>query len=172
MLRENELESVRIVNRPFFVLSVIFIVLLLVSICAVSIMVLNQLKAPRPSTQQDTQVILSPGGSLSMASLPAAMPANQYTIRLPVILSGSVSVSEQTWKVTKIKLLGYELDGQHYDLATFTRIDGQDTVKAYCINRGWDTPDIGAVYFLNAEGIFVPLHEIDSHPIQRFLEIQ
>jgi hypothetical protein len=90
-----------------------------------------------------------------------------------MILSGSisvsVSVSEQIWKVTKIKILGYELDGQRYDVAIFKRVDSQDTVKAYCMNRGWDTPDIGTEYLLKAGGIFVPLYKSDAHPIQRFL---
>jgi hypothetical protein len=166
MLGENELKSDRIENGPFLILSVIFIVLLLAAICAVSVMLLNQLKEPRPTSQQDIALILIP-----TASLPAAMPANQFSIRLPVILSGSVSVSGQIWKVTKIKSLGYELDGQHYDLATFTRLDSQDTVKAYCMNRGWDIPEVGTEYLLNAEGIFVPLYEPDTHPIQRFLMI-
>jgi hypothetical protein len=64
------------------------------------------------------------------------------------------------------------LDGQHYDLATFTRLDDQNTQKGYCMNRGWDIPAIGAEYLLTAEGIFVPLYEPDANPIQRFLMIQ
>jgi hypothetical protein len=100
------------------------------------------------------------------------MPVNNFPIYLPVILVGSVSVSEQIWKVTNINNLGYELDGQRYDLATFQHIDSQDTAEAYCIDRGLDTPEIGTQYRLNAEGIFVPLDESNADPIQRFLKIQ
>jgi hypothetical protein len=167
MLGENEPKSVRIEKGSVLILSVIFVAVLLVAICALSVMVLNQLKDPRAIAQPDNTVLLIPP-----TLLPAAMPADQFSISLPVILSGSVSVSGQIWKVTKIKKLGYESGGQHYDLATFTRIDGQDIVQGYCINRGWDVPDIGTEYSVNAEGIFVPLYEPDAHPIQRFLMIQ
>jgi len=165
MIRENELESVRNENRRVLILSGLFVAVLLVAICALSVMLLNQLKASYPTNQQDVTSILIP------AALPlAAMPADRFSISLPIILSGSVS--EQIWKVTKIKLLGYELDGQHYDLATFTRIDGQDIAQGYCINRGWDVPDIGTEYLINAEGVFIPINQSDAHPIQGFLKIQ
>ena len=169
MLSKYEPKYARIKNRPISTLGVIFIAVILVSICAWSVKFLIQQKEPRPTLQQDIPVILIP-----TASLPAAMPANHFSIRLPIILSGSrpVSVSEQIWKVTKIKNLGYELGGQRYDLATFKRVDSQDIVKAYCMNRGWDTPDIGTEYLLNAGGIFVPLQESDAHPFQSFLRIR
>lgn len=167
MIRENELESVRNENRRVLILSGLFVAVLLVAICALSVMLLNQLKASYPTNQQDVTSILIPA-----ALPPAAMPANGFLISLPVILSESNSLSEQIWKVTKIKLLGYELDGQHYDLATFTRIDGQDIAQGYCINRGWDVPDIGIEYLINAEGVFIPINQSDAHPIQGFLKIQ
>ena len=163
MLIENELIPARIENRPVLIFSGLFIAVILVAICALSVMLLNELKKPYLAAQQDI-----PKESLSTA-IPAA---NHFSISLPIVLSGSVSVSEQIWKVTKIGLLEYELDGQKYDFATFTRIDDQDTAQGYCINRGWEIPDIGAEYLLNAEGIFVPLYELDTHPIQRFLKIQ
>jgi hypothetical protein len=162
MLSKSEPVSARFENRSVLILSVIFIALLLMAICAVSVMVLNQLKGTRPTPQQ----------AIPAAALPIVMPATHFLISLPVILSESASLSEQIWKVTKIKLLGYELDDQHYDLATFTRIDGQETVQGYCINRGWDIPDIGTEYLLNAQGIFVPLYKSDTHPLQRFSKIQ
>jgi len=171
MLSENEPESTRIENGLILTLGVLFIAVSLVSICALSVMLLNQQKEPSPTPQQDIPLILIP-----TAAMPAAMPASYFSIRLPNILSGSgsgsVSVSEQIWTVTKIKYLGYELDGQRYDLATFKRVDSQDTVKAYCMNRGWDTPNIGAEYLLNTSGIFVPLQEPEADPFQRFLMIQ
>jgi len=169
MISKNEPKFTRIKHRPVSTLVMVFIAVILVSICAWSVMLLNQQKNPRPTLQQDIPVILIP-----TASLPAAMSANHFSIRLPIIPSGSrpVSVSEQIWKVTKIKNLGYELGGQRYDLATFKRLDSQDIVKAYCMNRGWETPDIGTEYLLNAGGIFVPLQESDAHPFQRFLRIQ
>jgi hypothetical protein len=166
MIVENERKVVRIEREPGLILGVIVVVVLLVAICALSVMVLNELVKSRPIAQQDIPVLIAP------AAKPDAMEANHFSTLLPVILSGSVSVSEQIWKVTKIKSLGYELDGQHYDLATFTRIDGQDTVKGYCMDRGWDIPDIGTEYLLNADGIFVPLYEPDTQPFQRFLKIQ
>ena len=166
MLIENEPRVIRIEKRPGFIPGVIFVTILLVAICALSVMVLNELTKPTPIAQQDIPVISPP------KVLPDAIKANNFSIHLPVILSGSVSVSGQIWKVTKIKNLGYELDGQHYDLATFTRIDGQDITQGYCINRGWDVPEIGTDYLLNVEGIFVPLTQSDAHPIQQFLRIQ
>jgi len=123
------------------------------------------------SRQTPTQVVpLAEIPTDIPTDIPTAMPVNNFPIYLPVILSGSVS--EQIWKVTNINNLGYELDGQRYDLATFQRIDSQNTAEAYCIDRGWDIPEIGAEYLLNAEGIFVPLHEPNADPIQRFLKIQ
>lgn len=58
--------------------------------------------------------------------------------------------------------------GQRYDLATFTHIDGWDTAKGYCINRGWAVPEIGSKYLLTADSIFVPLQEPETHPHQFF----
>jgi hypothetical protein len=170
MLNENEPKSARIGNRPFLTLGVIFVALIIVAICAISVMSLNLQKVPRPT----------PTPEIVMVNLPAEVQANDYTVRLPVILTGYVSisapvsatVSEQIWKVTKIKKLGYEMDGRRYDLAIFKRVDSEETVKAYCINRGWDTPDIGTEYLLNTEGIFVPLYERNADPFQRFLMIQ
>jgi hypothetical protein len=166
MLVENESNLIRIKREPGPILGVMFIVLLLAAICAVSVMVMNELKQPRPTVQQDIPVLTS------LVVLPDGIQANHYSTLLPVILSGSVSVSGQIWKVTKINSLGYELDSQRYDLATFTSIDGQDIAQGYCINRGWDIPNIGIEYLLNAEGIFIPLTQSDAHPIQRFLRIQ
>jgi len=166
MLSKNKPKSARIENGPVLILGLIFIAVILVSICALSVMLLNKLREIRPTPQRDLPVILIPS-----AVLPTAMSSNHFSIHLPFILSGSVSVSEQIWKVTKIKSLGYQLGSQRYDLATFTRIDGQNTVKAYCINRGWDIPDIGSEYTLSPGGIFVPLQEPDDHPFQRFLKI-
>jgi hypothetical protein len=112
---------------------------------------------------------------------PTAIPARHFSLSLPVILSayGSRSVSvvsetvaqSQVWKVIKIKRQAYELNGQRNDVAVFKRVDSQDTVKAYCINQGWDLPEIGTQYSLNTKGIFVPLHQRAAHPLQRFLTI-
>ena len=81
-----------------------------------------------------------------------------------------INAPEQIWIVTSINNLGYELNGQRYDLATFQHIDSQETAEAYCIDRGVDAPEIGTQYSLNAEGVFIPLD--NSYPIQRFLKIQ
>jgi len=169
MLSENEPESTRIENGLILSLGVLFIAVSLVSICALSVMLLNQQRQPGPTPQQVNPVIFIPTAAPS-----TALPASYYSIRFPNVLSGAgaAPVSEQIWTVTKIKYLGHELDGQRYDLATFMRVDSQDTVKAYCMNPGWDTPDIGAEYLLNAGGIFVPLQELDTDPLQRFLMIQ
>jgi hypothetical protein len=161
MISENEPESARIENGSILILGVIFIAVMLMTICALSVLLLNQQKEPRLTPQPDIPVIF----------IPTVMPIH-FLISLPVTLSGSVSVPEPIWKVTKINNLGYHLGGQRYDLATFTRIDGQETVQGYCINRGWDIPDIGTEYLLNAQGIFVPLYEPDTHSIQRFSKIQ
>ncbi len=164
MWSENEPKFARNENRPILILGGIFVAVILVTICALSAMSLNLQKVPRGTPTQE----------ILMVDIAAAMPANDYSVRLPVILTGYVSVSvpasvsEQIWKVTKIRSLGYEMDGRRYDLAIFKRVDSEETVKAYCINRGWDVPDIGTEYVLTAEGIFVPLYERDAGPIQRF----
>jgi len=161
MLSENEPESARNEDGPILILVVIFIAVIFITACALGVLLPNQQKEPLPTPQQDIPVIF----------IPTTMPIH-FLVSLPVTLSGSISVSEQIWKVTKIKSLGYQLGGQRYDLATFTRIDGQETVQGYCINRGWAIPDIGTEYLLTAGGIFVPLQEPDDHPFQRFSKIQ
>ena len=168
MFSENEPKSTSTKNGPAFILGVILLaVILLMMGCVLSFMLYNQLKEPSPTSQPDIPAIMIPA-----ELLPTAMPANHFSIHLPMILSGSVSISEQIWKVTKIKSLGYELDGQRYDLATFTRIDGQATAQGHCINPGWGIPELGTEYLLNAKGIFVPLYQPDAHPLQRFLKIR
>jgi hypothetical protein len=172
MWSENEPRATKVGNGPFLAIGVMFVVLIIVASCVFSVISLKSQKEPRPTPTQE----------ILMVSISAAMPAIYFSIRLPVLLSGSVSVpvpvsvsasvSEQIWKVTKIKSLGYELDGRRSDLAIFKRVDSEDTVKAYCINRGWDTPDIGTEYLLNTEGIFVPLYDRADHSFQRFQMIQ
>jgi len=170
MLSENESEyqqeRIRRENLTVIIFVGLFIAIVLLTFCMLSVMVLSRQEEPRPTPQQAVPEILIP-----TASLPTAVPANPMSIRLPVILSGAeaVSVFEQIWKVTKIKKLGYELDGHRFDLATFMRLDSQETVKAYCMNRGWDIPEIGTAYLLTSEGIFVPLDEPEADPLQRFL---
>jgi len=168
MITENEPERAEEEISPAVTLAVIFIVLFLLTICAFGVKLLSQLMVSRQTTPQVVPVVDIPTNIPT--DIPTAIPVNNFPIYLPIILSGSVS--EQIWKVTNINRLGYELDGQRYDLATFQHIDSQDTAEAYCINRGWDIPEIGAEYWLNAEGIFVPLHESSADPIQRFLKIQ
>ena len=167
MLSEREPKSARIENWPVFILLVIFITVLLMAICVVGVMLLSEMKETRPTPQQDIPVLLLLTETLPT---PTAMQANHYSISFPMIRSGSES--EQIWKVTKIDNLGYELSGQRYDLATFTRINSQDTAQGYCINPGWDIPDIGTEYVLTAGGTFVPLQESEADPFQRFLKIQ
>lgn len=165
MSSEKVPKSARIEKGPVLIPLVIFVAILLMAICVVSVMLLSEMKEPRPTPQQDIPVLLLP-----TETLPTAMPANHYSISFPMIRSGSAS--EQIWKVTKIDNLGYELSGQRYDLATFTRIDSQDTAQGYCINPGWDIPDIGTEYVLTAGSTFVPLQESEADPFQRFLKIQ
>jgi hypothetical protein len=169
VITENEPEPDENEISPVVTLAVIFFVLFLLTICTLGVKLLSQLMVSRQTTPQVVPVVVIPTNIPT--DIPTAIPVNNFPIYLPVILVGSGSVSEQIWKVTNINRLGYELDGQRYDLATFQHIDSQDTAEAYCINRGWDIPEIGAEYLLNAEGIFVPLHEPNADPIQRFLKI-
>ena len=166
MYNEYAPNSDRIENRSVFTLGVILMAVILVMMCCVlSFMLYNQLKEPSPTPQPDIPVKVIPT---------AVMPATQFLVNLPVILSGFeiASVPEQIWKVTKIINQGYEVSGQRYDLAEFTRIDGQATAQGYCINPGWAIPELGTEYLLNAEDIFVPLYPSDTHPIQRFSYIR
>ena len=143
MSNEYEPETNRNEDGPILILVMIFIAVLFIMACALGVLWPNQQKEPIPTPQPDIPVIF----------IPTAMPIH-FLVSLPVTLSGPLSVSEQIWKVTNIKSLGYQLDNQRYDLATFTRIDGQETVQGYCINRGWAIPDIGTEYLLTAGEYF------------------
>jgi len=173
MSSENEPKPARILTGPVLFLVVLLVACLLVSACALSFWWLNLQKETSSNPQQDNTVMVLPTESLL-----DTMPTDHYSIVLPMILSGPVSVSrsvpasEQVWIVTKIKYLKYELDGQRYDLATFRRVDNQDTSKGYCINRGWEVPEVGTEYLLTTEGIFVPVRESKDDPLQRFSKIQ
>lgn len=170
MSTDYELERAGNENKLAFTLTVIFIVLILLTICTLGVRLLSRLIVSRPIPTQE----IPPEGLPT--DIPTAMPVNNFPVYFPIILSGTlppsvpVPVPEQIWMVTKIINLGYELNGQRYDLATFQRIDSQETADAYCIDRGLEAPTIGTQYRLNTEGIFVPLD--NSRPIQRFLKIQ
>jgi hypothetical protein len=156
----------RIDDRSVFTLGAIMMVVILVTLCCVlSSMLYNLLKEPSPTPPPDIPVKTIPT---------AVMPVSHFLVNLPVILSGSepISESEQTWKVTQILNQGYELGGQRYDLAVFTRLDGLATGQGYCINPGWAIPELGTEYLLTAEGIFVPVVQSDAHPIQLFSKIR
>lgn len=168
MLSENESGSDRDENWPVLLVGLLLIVGILVTACAISVLLLNRQKASQPTPQQEIPVMLIPTAAMPPAGMPTAMQVSYFLIRLPIVLFGS----EQIWKVTNITSLGYELDGQRYDLATFTRIDGQGTVQGYCINRGWNVPEKGTEYLLTSGNIFVPLYEPDADPYQRFSMIQ
>jgi hypothetical protein len=166
MFNEYAPKSGRIEDRSVFTLGVILMAIILVMMCCVlSFMLYTQLKEPSPTLLPDIPVKTIPT---------VAIPADPISMYLPVVLSGSepVSVPEQIWKVTNIIVQGYELDGHRYDLAAFTRIDGQATGQGYCINPGWDIPEPGTEYLLNEKGIFIPLYQSDAHPIQRFSKIR
>jgi len=168
MLSENESGSDRDKNWPVLLVGLLLIVGILVTACAISVLLLNRQKVSQSTPQQEIPVMSIPTAAMPPAGMPTAMQVSNFLIRLPIVLSGS----EQIWKVTNITSLGYELDGQRYDLATFTRIDGQDTVQGYCINRGWNVPEKGTEYLLTSGNIFVPLYEPDADPYQRFSMIQ
>ncbi len=171
MSSSSEQRFSRFENERGLILGVIVVVILLMTICAASILVLNQRKASLAKTQAPPSLLFV------TEPAPKAIPPSNYFVRLPVILSAGGVVSapastEQIWRVTRVKYLGYEIGGRRYDMATFQRLDTQDTVKAYCINPGWDTPSIGADYVLKADGIFVPVTEPAGDPLQRFAIIQ
>lgn len=168
MESEYKSEQARQVAEPLIILVVILVTLLVLTICALVGSYLTSRKADR---QPPIQI-------LPATAEPTAMPAHQFSVFLPIISSSATSQAVaptapgDIWEVINFKKLGYELAGQRYDLATFRRVDSQDTVKAYCINRGWARPEIGAKYLLNEQGIFVPLYEPQPDTIQRFLMIR
>ena len=168
MITDNEPERVEKEKSPGFTCAVILIVLVLLTICTSGCMLLSRLVVSR---QTPTQVV--PSVDLP-TDIPTAKPVNTIPTYFPIILVGNVPVpvSEQIWRVTEINNLGYELGGQRYDLATFQRIDSLDTAEAYCIDRGLDAPEIGAEYWLNADGIFIPSNGPIARSIQRFLRIR
>ena len=161
-------ERARNNHRTVLFYGLLLIALVLMITCVLSVPLLGFQKEPLKTPIQEMQLI----------EIPTAIPTSHFSISLPVILSpsGSVvaksAVQSQIWIVIKIKSLGYELNGQRYDMAVFRRVDSQETVKAYCIDRGLDTPDLGMEYLLNTDGIFVLLREPDAHLIQRFVMIQ
>ena len=155
-------------NRSALILVAIFLAIILLTTCVLVGLLINRGAKSRQSPTQAFPVIFIP----TTTPLPTK-PVNQASIHLPVILSVSATaVSANIWKVTKIESLGYKSGGQRSDLATFKRIDSQDSAQGYCINQGWPTPKIGAEYSLNPQSIFVPLQESKAHPVQRFQKIQ
>lgn len=165
MFNENEPISARIDNSRDFILGVTLLAVIIVLMCCVlTYLLYNQLNQPRSTPQPEMPALV----------LPTAAAPSGFPLHFPVILSGPepVPVSEPNWKVTKISYQGYELGGQRYDLAIFTRIDGQETAQGYCIDPGLDVPDMGIEYLLNAEGIFVPLVQPVDHPLQRFEKLR
>jgi len=155
-------------NQSTLILAAIFLAIILLTTFVLVALLLNRGAKSRQTPTQEFPLTFIP----TTTPLPT-MPGNRPSIRLPVILSGpGTAVSANTWKVTKIESLGYKSGGQRSDLATFKRIDNQDSAQGYCINQGWPTPKIGAEYSLNPQGIFVPLQEPKAHPIQRFQKIQ
>lgn len=162
MFRENEWQYDPINHKLLRILGMAFFVTLLIAICFLSALLLNQPNEPLPPVQQEVPAVLPLTGP----------PVSLHFIYLPVARSAPVSEPANIWEVTKIDPLGYALQGQRYDLATFTRTEDQIMVQGYCINRGWDVPLVGTDYWLNAEDTFVPVQEPARDPFQRFLKIQ
>jgi hypothetical protein len=161
MLSEQEPGFPRREDWPAIILGMVLVSIFLGLIVTMIIMLLKPQEQPLPTPVQ----------APAIAAL-TATPTQFFLIRLPMISSESIPVPEQAWEVTNIENLGYELDGKRRDLATFERIGSQETVQAYCMNPGWDSPAIGAKYLLNQDGIFVPLNEIGAESLQRFSMIQ
>ena len=161
MLSQQEPSFPRREDWPAIILGMVLVSVFLGLIVTMIIMLLKPQKQPVPTPVQAPAI-----------AVPTATPIQFFLIRLPMISSESVSVSEQAWEVTNIENLGYELDGKRRDLATFKRTGSQDTAQAYCMNPGWDTPVIGTKYLLNPDGIFVPLDETGTESLQRFSLIQ
>ena len=171
MTYENEPGSARRETGPFFMLGVAFFLVILLTICcALGAALISRQRLPTPTLAEEMPVIIAP----TVAVAPAIT-----LINLPLIMAEPESESGtggaggvEIWIVTKIKELGYEMGGQRYDLATFKRIDGLATVKAYCLNPGWNIPAVGTEYVLNADGVFVPVRDPAGYPLQRFAIIQ
>jgi hypothetical protein len=168
MVSGNKPEQVRSEGGPLVVLGVIFITLLLLTICALVGSLLSQWRSGRQPPAQSVPVV----------PIPTAAPIELFTIYLPMAPSGGGAVTgpqtlpEDIWEVIEIRDLGFELNGQRYDLARFRRLGSQETVMAYCLDRGWNQPEIGARYVLGSSDIFVPLAETNGTPLQRFLMIR
>jgi hypothetical protein len=168
-LYETDLEPDKEKDRSLLILGAIFLALILLTTCvSVGLLLNRQSKARQTPTQEFPAVFLP------TAIPPAVMPGNQLTIHLPIIRSKAATTAspENVWIVTKIESLAYKSGSQRSDLATFKRIDNQESAQGYCIDRGLPTPKIGAEYALNQKGIFIPLEEPKTHPIQRFQKIQ
>lgn len=161
MLSEQEPRFPRREDLPAIIFGMVLVSVFLGLIVTMLITLLKPQEQPVPTPVQ-AQVI----------TLPTATPTQFFLIRLPIISSETVSVSEQAWEVTNIEKLGYELDGKRRDLATFQRTGSQETVRAYCMNPGWDSPAIGTKYLLNQDDILVPLNETGTESLQRFSLIQ
>ena len=168
MSSEYEPQPARNNHKTVLFFGLLFLALILLISCILSVPLLGFNK----------QTIETPTHEVLVMEIPTAIPASHFSVSFPLVLTNSGTVTVQTavqsqiWIVIKTRSLGYELNGQRYDIAVFRRIDSQDTVKAYCIDRGLDRPDLGTEYLLNAVSVFVPLQAPDAGLIQRFVMIQ
>lgn len=170
-VKKSEINQGRREIGPAFVLGVTLVVIVLLMTCALGGLLLRRLNTPRPTP---TPEILS-----MLTSLPTAIPVTIFEVHLPIIRSStdpnkslsiqSVTPTEPVWKVSRVKRLGYNLNGKRYDVAIFRNVVTQDTARGYCIDQGLDVPEIGTEYLLNENGVFVPLDAPSGPPIQRFL---
>lgn len=159
------------VKRATVVAWAIIIGVFLLTICAWGTRMLLRLTATSqaPSEELPAVNVNPPAVNLPTLAPSVIIPTSAPTsVRLPVIQSTSAPV----WKVKKIKSLGYQLGNSRRELAIFIRSSDQVTVQGYCLNPGWDVPEIGAEYSLNDNDIFVPLHEAKPNTVQRFQRIK
>jgi hypothetical protein len=156
-------------DRSILILGAIFLAIILLTVCVSAGLFVNRMNKSRQTPTPEFPVMYLP-----TATSPGEMPGNQLTIHLPIIRSKAATTAapNNVWIVTKIESLAYKSGSQRSDLATFKRIDNQESAQGYCIDRGLPTPKIGADYALNEKGIFIPLEEPKTHPIQRFQKIQ
>lgn len=171
MVSQNQPEPTKNYEEPIVMVAAAFITLLLCLICALTGSLLPGWAASRPAPSPSVPVAIAPTATATRLE-PTALPVLPPWPEFPTASPSGPFLPGEVWEVIKLRELGYELNGQRYDLARFRRLGGQETAKGYCLDAGRSQPGLGARYVLNERGIFVPLDDPYGAQLQRFLLIR
>jgi hypothetical protein len=171
----SKIKDIRLTQAQKVMIAVFAAILVLLCISGFIIFI-NRTRQQSAVTLQTLTVPTSensPAASdhIFLPAIAADLPTQQVESS-PLLEVAPTQTPPNLWRVTEIQAQSYRLRGYVYDLGVFENIRTGETIKAFCANPGWPTPNIGDLYMRNEWNVLLPLNNDEPPWIQHFIVIE